>query len=404
MEHRLHVQTMRKFLAQSSMRRLIYLISIVLDFVLGLTSVFVSLLVWPALVASIFSGAICLITAKKYKRLKLVSARLGVNGDMRERLDDEAKVFSKSSLALSLFDILCSVVLVITIGLNIGVSLLTSVGSVALLVFLSTRLVHLKKIQTATKVVGIAHSTIQWRKGENVMKNKIADKAKKLFKFIFVSNPVTICCAFLAIGILVANGLTDGLIVNTLFGWIGEDGVYVFYGLLGALGLGGAGVAGLESNSEADKRKAETKCKKQEELERQMVERIACEKLAKEKAVEFEQQCAKEKAHYDEIVEQVRKELAEKAEVEKRLEQSTTSKTDILGYINSDNVYVLTNLEGHSKKCEVTPETTKTAYLQAKKCGAKGFVAITGRGRYGFDEMADQYYVLGSGEQWQGIA
>jgi len=177
----------------------------------------------------------------------------------------------------------------------------------------------------------------------------------------------------------------------------------VFYSVVGLLGLTGACVAGLESNTQADKRKADKKCKQQEaqvaKAEKACLAQahsLACQKLAQEQAT-----------HFAELLEEAKCELAEAAKAKEQTEREAMVKAntpqDILGYINEKNVYVLTSVEGAPKIHPVTPESTRTAYHQAKQMGAIGFVAITHREQYGFDEMADKYFELDANKKYQVI-
>jgi len=294
----------------------------------------------------------------------------------------------------------------LTVDLSIGITaifvevlllpaIITTASSFVILgITVLIKLMHLKKAKQ------IAEITTGEKK---IMKNKITPKLKAVAKYIFVSNPVTFFCASLPVLLLVANGATDGFISSNLLWFTSNETIVntVFYSVVGLLGLTGACVAGLESNAQADARKTETK-KRKEEVKAKEAEKarlaqarsLACQKLAQE-----------QQAHFAELLEEAKCELAEAAKAKEQAEREAMAKAntpqDILGYINEENVYVLSSVEGSPKTHPVTPESTRTAYHQAKQMGATGFVAITHRGQYGFDEMSDRHFKLPASQSHQ---
>ena len=87
------------------------------------------------------------------------------------------------------------------------------------------------------------------------------EKIKAFFKYVFVSNPITIFAGILSLAILIINGATSGVIAETLLGWLNDPTAITatFYTLIGGLGLFGATKGGLETNAEADERKEKEK-------------------------------------------------------------------------------------------------------------------------------------------------
>jgi len=192
-------------------------------------------------------------------------------------------------------------------------SIMTTLGSIGIAISIGIRLTHIKKVKIITKI------TIGDIK---TMKGKLLPKLRNLAKYIFVSNPITIGGVFTSILLLIANGITEGLIRDNLI-WFSDSQMHsnlAFYGLVGLLGLAGAGKAGLESNKAADCRKATAKREKQEKRELLKAHKIACEQLAKEQDAERMAKLSAEQARFEQLLEQVKCELAAKAMLQ--LEQS----------------------------------------------------------------------------------
>ena len=84
------------------------------------------------------------------------------------------------------------------------------------------------------------------------------EKIKAFCKYVFVSNPITIFAGILSLAILIANGAAGGVIAETLLGWLNDPTAITatFHTLIGGLGLFGATMGGLETNKQADERKA----------------------------------------------------------------------------------------------------------------------------------------------------
>ena len=264
-------------------------------------------------------------------------------------------------------------------------AIITTASSIVILGITGlVKLMHLKK---ATQIAALAEGE------KKIMKKKLLPKLKAVAKYIFVSNPVTFFCATLAILLLAINGALGGVIAEYVL-WFTSNELLVniaFNTVVALLGLTGACIAGLESNEQADARKAKCKKVKEQKICEQTAYQLACEKLSKE-----------QKEHFEELLAEARCELAEKAKLAEQEENAQMSTGDaLIGYLNEQNIYVLTNIEGSPKTHAVTPETTRTAYYQAKQLGAAGFVTITHRAQYGFDEMADRYYELPASQGYQ---
>ena len=194
---------------------------------------------------------------------------------------------------LSVLDVGFAIVSYITpilLGLSVASTFATSLLVIA-------RIARIRKAQRMA--VGIIRSSIKERKME-----KHKQKIKAAIKFVFKSNPKTFFAGFVSIIMFVANGISEGVVSDAILGWLFDgSSATVFYLAIGILGIFGVTLGGLETNTQADKRKAE---KERNEAEKCLIKQ-AEEILEKEKQAKQTRQEEAERVRLEQIKAELKK-------------------------------------------------------------------------------------------------
>lgn len=306
----------QEFIEKSRKQRLIFAITIAIDVFLGILALFFSIMILPALIASIINGIYCVVIARKYNLIKVITKKYEIDNKIQERLQLDSKIFSKSSVLFSCLDIVAGGFLLVWFGLNIGITVISLASGTALIAIIGTKLIQLRKMQNITRVPGVIGTIYFVGRNKNFMKGNgiIMVKIKAALKYVFKTNPITIFCALGALAILIVEGATQGQITETLLSWIKDPTAVdvTFYGLIGGIGTIGAWFGGAETNKQADERKAlKTKKEKLNNTEKQ-AKKIALEKIKQEKAAQEKFRQEQEDQRLNQIYEQVKVELQNK--------------------------------------------------------------------------------------------
>jgi len=217
----------------------------VLDLLCGIIAVFTSFFLLPAVISSMLTGIVLVFGFGMYDKL---SRRIpfAATQTQIETLIKNSKLFSKSNILLSAFDIIAGILAILIIGISvnevvfsvlIGITLIKNARIFSTAISGIIQLRKFKALYIATGVLSISY--IATRKNHFIKRGGI-NGMKELKKWI-KSNPRTLTAVTSTVGSL-------GLALLQILGQI-DWGVItpIVSGILGVLGLVFAGWAGFET-------------------------------------------------------------------------------------------------------------------------------------------------------------